>query len=61
MATGLRALRSVITDIARPSALARRPRPRSLQASSESSPVSERPRTTVSTVSVGALHPGLQC
>ena len=32
--------------------------PRSLQASSDSSPVSERPRTTVS---VGALHLGLQC
>ena len=30
----------------------------SLQACSDSSPVSERPRTTVS---VGALHPGLQC
>jgi len=29
-----------------------------LQAGSDSSPVSERPRTTVS---VGALHPGLQC
>jgi len=34
------------------------PRPGSLRASSDSSPVSERPRTTVS---VGALHPGLQC
>jgi len=43
---------------ARPTALARRSRPGSLQASSDSSPVSERPRTTVS---VGALHPGLQC
>jgi len=42
----------------RPTALARRCRPGSLQASSDSSPVSERPRTTVS---VGALHPGLQC
>jgi len=41
-----------------PTALARRPRPGSLQASSDSSPVSERPRTTVS---VRALHPGLQC
>ena len=30
----------------------------SLQASSDSSPVSQRPRNTVS---VGALHPGLQC
>jgi len=39
-------------------ALARRSRPSSLQASSDSSPASERPRTTVS---VGALHPGLQC
>ena len=43
-------------------ALARRSPPSSLQASSDSSPVSEihseRPRTTVS---VGALHPGLQC
>jgi len=43
---------------ARPTALARRSRPGSLQASSDCSPVSERPRTTVS---VGALHPGLQC
>jgi len=42
----------------RPTALARRSRPGSLQASSDSSPVSERPRPTVS---VGALHPGLQC
>ena len=32
--------------------------PTGLQAGSDSSPVSERPRTTVS---VGALHPGLQC
>ena len=42
----------------RPTVLARRCRPGSLQASSDSSPVSERPRTTIS---VGALHPGLQC
>ena len=46
------------SDTSRPTALARRPRPGSLQASSDSSPVSELPRTTVS---VGALHPGLQC
>jgi len=45
-------------DTTRPTALARRSRPGSLQASSDSSPVSERPRTTVS---VAALHPGLQC
>ena len=45
------------SDTARPNALARRSRPGSLQASSDSSPVSER-RTTVS---VGTLHPGLQC
>ena len=45
------------SDTARPTALARRSRPGSLQAGSDSSPVSERPRTTVS---VGALHPGLQ-
>ena len=38
--------------------LARRRRPGSLQASSDSSAVSERQRTTLS---VGALHPGLQC
>ena len=44
------------SDTARPTALARRSRPGSLQASSDCSPVSERPRTTVS---VGALHPGL--
>jgi len=44
--------------LARPTALARRSRPGSLQASGDSSLVSERPRTTVS---VGALHPGLQC
>ena len=37
-------------------ALARRSRPVSLQARSDSSPVSERPRTTVS---VGALHPAV--
>jgi len=42
-------------DTARPTALARRSRPGSLQVSCDSSPVSERPRTTVS---VGALHPG---
>ena len=42
----------------RPTALARRHRPGSLQASSNSSPVSERPRTTVS---VGTLHSGLRC
>ena len=41
-----------------PHALVRRPRPGSLQAYSDSSPVSERPRTTVS---VGALHPCIQC
>ena len=46
------------SDTARPTALARRSLPGSLQAGSDSSPVSERPRTTVS---VGALHPGLQC
>jgi len=46
------------SDTVRPTALVLRPRPGSLQASSDSSPVSERPRTTVS---VGALHPGLQC
>ena len=46
------------SDTARPTVLARRSRPCSLQASSDSSPLSERPRTTVS---VGALHPGLQC
>jgi len=45
-------------DTTRPTALARCSRPGSLQASSDSSPVSERPRTTVS---VGALHPSLQC
>ena len=39
-------------------ALAWRSRPSSLQACSDSSPVSERPRTTVF---VGALHRGLQC
>jgi len=44
--------------LARPTALARRSRPGSLQGCSDSSPVSERPRTTVS---VGALHPGLHC
>jgi len=38
--------------------LAWRSRPGSFQASSDSSPVSERPRTTVS---VGALHLSLQC
>ena len=38
--------------------LGRRRRPGSLQASSDSSPVSVRPRITLS---VGALHPGLQC
>jgi len=42
----------------RPTALAGRSRQGSLQASSESSPVSEWPRASVS---VGALHPGLQC
>jgi len=46
------------SDTARPTALAWRSRPGSLQAISDSSPVSQRPRTTVS---VGALHPGLQC
>ena len=46
------------SDTARPTALARRSRPGSLQACSDSSPMSERPRYTVS---VGALHPGLQC
>jgi len=46
------------SDTVRSTALARRSRPGSLQASSGSSPVSEWPRTTVS---VGALHPGLQC
>ena len=51
------ALGSLIAALVRyltTNALARRPRPGSLQASSDSSPVSERPRTTVS---VGALHP----
>ena len=46
------------SDTARPTALARRSRPGSLQASSDSSTVSERPRTTVA---ARALHPGLQC
>ena len=52
------ALGSDCEYLLRPTALARRCRPGSLQASSDSSPVSERPRTTIS---VGALHPGLQC
>ena len=46
------------SDTAQPTALARRSRPGSLQACSDSLSVSERPRTTVS---VGARHPGLQC
>ena len=50
--------RGLGSDTARPTALARRSRPGSLQACSDSSPMSERPRYTVS---VGALHPGLQC
>ena len=60
------------SDTARPTALARRSRSGSFQACSNSSPVSERPRTTTTIVkittavapsylSVGALHPGLQC
>jgi len=46
------------SDTARPTAMAWRSRPGSLQACSDSSTVSERPRTTVS---FGALHFGLQC
>ena len=41
-------------------ALARRPRPGPLQAGSDSSPASERPRTTVG-LCVGVLDPGLHC
>ena len=52
------ALGSVIAALVRPTALAWRSRLDSLPACSDSSPVSERPCTTVS---VGALHHGLQC
>jgi len=56
--SGKRSLSRPWSDTARPAALARRSRSGSLQASSDSSSVTERPSTTVS---VGALHPGLQC
>jgi len=46
------------SDTVQPTALTRRSRPGSLQTGSDSSPVSERPRTTVS---VRTLHPSLQC
>ena len=46
------------SDTARRTSLARRPRPGDLQAGSDSSPVSERPLTTVP---VGSLRPCRQC
>ena len=46
------------SDTTRRTSLARRPRPGVLQAGSDSSLVSERPRTTVP---VGLLRPGRQC
>ena len=44
------------SDTARPTALARRSRPDSLQAGSDRSPVSERQRTTVSVGAFGVLN-----
>ena len=58
LSPALGSLIAVLVRYCMTNALARRSRPGSLQASSDSSPVSERPRTTVS---VGTLHPGLQC
>ena len=49
---------TLCSDTARRTSLARHPRPGDLQAGSDSSPVSERPRTTVS---VGLWRPSRRC